>query len=96
MAKEDHLDKTAYLSNKGDIIVFSFRDKTIRFKGPYSLVRFDKLILWDNGYIVVDTYYTHSESSIEDYIDLLPILDALYIDANEFLDPIEKVEVKYA
>ena len=31
----------------------------------------------------------------EDYIDLLPILDNLYIDANKFLDPIEEVEIQY-
>ena len=31
----------------------------------------------------------------EDYIDLLPILDNLYIESAEFLAPIKKVEVSY-
>ena len=90
------MEKTAYLSNKGDIIIFSFRDKIIRFKGPYSLVRFDKIVFWDKGYIVVDTCYTHSSTLVEDYIDLVPILQDLYMDTEHFLEPIEKVEIKYA
>jgi len=32
----------------------------------------------------------------EDYIDLVPILERLYINAPEFLKPIKKVEVRYA
>ncbi len=31
----------------------------------------------------------------EDYIDLLPILDDLYIDSESFLKPINDVEVYY-
>ena len=31
----------------------------------------------------------------EDYIDLLPILDNLYIEPEEFLAPIKEVEVRY-
>ena len=30
----------------------------------------------------------------EDYIDLLPILENLYIDADEFLNPIKEVEIR--
>ena len=33
---------------------------------------------------------------VEDYIDLLPMLDNLFIDAPKFLQPIKKVEVKNA
>ena len=29
----------------------------------------------------------------EDYIDLIPVLENLYIDADEFLEPIKKVRV---
>ena len=31
----------------------------------------------------------------EDYIDLQPILDNLYIDQDHFLDPIKEVRIKY-
>lgn len=87
---------TAYLSNVKDYICFTYGDKSIRFKGPYSLVRFDKILEWDNGYIVVMAKFTHSEEDIEDYIDLMPILDRLYIDAESFLENIKKVEIDYA
>ena len=66
----------------------------IRFKGPKSLVRIDRVTCWDAGYIVVDAQYTHEKEPIEDYIDLVPILQNLYIDPETFLKPIEKVEVQ--
>lgn len=89
-------DRTAYLTNKKDVISFSFRDKTIRFKGPYSLKQIMQVQEWSNGYLVVKASYSHMENPIEDYIDLIPILNDLYIDAESFLKPIENVEVRYA
>lgn len=86
----------AYLSNDKDYISFSYKDKVIRFKGPYSLVRIEKVKEWDNGYIVVDARYSFSKELIEDYIDLIPMLKNLYIDVDSFLKPIKKVEVRYA
>ena len=32
---------------------------------------------------------------VEEYIDLIPILENLYIDINEFLENIKKVSIKY-
>ena len=88
-------NNTAFLSNDGDIISFSCNGRLIRFRGPYSLVRFDHIKHWDNGYIEVMTKYKHSNELIEEYIDLVPILENLYIDPSEFLQNINKVEVKY-
>lgn len=90
------VNNIAYLSNKKDIICFSFQDRNIRFKGPYSLDTINQIIEWDNGYLVVNATYTHSDEPIEDYIDLKPILARLYIDADTFLSAIETVEVKNA
>lgn len=90
------MDGIAYLSNINDIISFTYGDKVIRFRGPYSLDRFESINVWDNGYIVVMAKYLHTENPIEDYIDLVPILKNLYIDAESFLAVIKKVEVKYA
>lgn len=88
-------ESTAYLSNNKDYVSFTFNGRTIRFKGPYSLTRFDKVKEWDNGYIVVDAFYSHSKDVVEDYIDLAPILKDLYIDSQSFLKSIKKVEVSY-
>ena len=41
------------------------------------------------------TKYSHSEQLIEEYIDLIPVLRDLMMDAKTFLDPIGKVEVSY-
>lgn len=84
----------AYLSNIKDIICFSFHDRNIRFKGPYSLETIKQILEWDDGYLVVNAKYKHSDEPIEDYIDLKPILSRLYIDADTFLSAIDTVEVK--
>ena len=90
------MDGTAYLSNVKDIISFTYNNKVIRFKGPYSLERFSSIVEWDSGYLVVMAKYNHTDTAIEDYIDLIPILDSLYIEADSFLTPIKKVEIRYA
>lgn len=87
---------TAFLSCKGRYIIFSWQNRTIRFRGPYSLERIERVKEWDDGYLVVDAKYQHSAEEVEDYIDLVPVLERLYINAKEFLSPIKKVEVRYA
>lgn len=86
---------TAYLSSKGRYIIFSSQNRVIRFMGPYNLQRIEKIKEWDNGYIVVDAKYDNHLENIEDYIDLVPILERLYINPEEFLKQINNVEVKY-
>ena len=40
--------------------------------------------------------YKGAPADEEEYIDLVPILNNLYIDADAFLKPIRKVELQYA
>ena len=87
---------TAYLSSKGRYIIFSSQNRVIRFMGPYNLQRIERIKKWDNGYIVVDAKYDNHLENIEDYIDLVPILERLYINPEEFLKQVNNVEVKYA
>ena len=87
---------TAYLTNDKDVISFLFGNRMIRFKGPYSLNQIVRVQEWDKGYLVVEASYSHSDKTVEDYIDLVPILQDLYIDADAFLKPIENVEVRHA
>ena len=94
-SREREKEETAYLSSKGRYVVFSYRDRVIRFMGPYSLVRIEKVKVWDKGYIVVDVRYSHQTELVEDYIDLVPILERLYINPKEFLSPIRNVEIRY-
>jgi len=86
----------ATLSNAGGFTAFSFGGYNIRFKAPYSLERYTDVVKWDNGYLVVLAKYAHNAEPEEEYIDLKPILDGLYIDSVAFLKPIKSVRIAYA
>ena len=85
----------ALLSSDKDYTVFRYEDHIIRFRAPYSLERYMDVKEWDHGYIVVMTKYRHSEEPIEEYIDLVPVHQDLYFDADTFLDPIQEVKIAY-
>ena len=86
---------TAFLSSSGEYTFFRFRDRVITFLTGKRLEKYTKILEWDNGYIVVLCKNKNEEALEEDYIDLLPILDNLLIEANEFLKPIKEVEIRY-
>ena len=86
----------AILSSAGGFTAFSFGGYNIRFKAPYSLERYVDIVKWDDGYLVVLAKYSHHAEPEEEYIDLKPILDGLYIDSDAFLKPIKSVRVVYA
>ena len=90
-------ETTAILSNEllddHQYTVFAFGGVVLRFRRaglPASLHRGKE---WDNGYLVVMAKYSHKEQPIEEYIDLLPILENLRMDAQGFLTPIKEVEI---
>ena len=66
----------------------------VRFRAPYSLERYLEVKEWENGYLVVTAKYQRSDEPEEEYIDLIPILENLYIDIDEFLTPIKGVNVE--
>ena len=84
----------AVLSSKGRYTSFSFGGTVVRFRTSSALERYVRVLKWDDGYIEVLARYNGREE--EEYIDLIPILDNLYINSEEFLKPIKKVEVSYA
>ena len=86
----------AILSNAGGFTAFSFGGYNIRFRAPYSLERYVDVVRWDDGYLVVLAKYSHNANPEEEYIDLRPILDDLYIDSDAFLKPIKSVRIAYA
>jgi len=86
----------AILSSSRGFTAFCFGGYHIRFRAPYSLERYVDVVTWDDGYLVVMAKYKHSEEPKEEYIDLKPILEGLYIDPSDFLKPIKKVRIAYA
>jgi len=86
----------AILSSGGGFTAFSFGGYHIRFRAPYSLERYVDVVRWDDGYLVVMAKYSHNAEPEEEYIDLKPILDGLYIDSAAFLKPIKNVRIAYA
>ena len=83
----------AVLSSEKDFTSFSYGGKVIRFRTSPRLRGYRSVKLWDHGYIEVIADY-EGIGEIEEYIDLLPILKNLHMDADKFLQPITKVSVK--
>lgn len=84
----------AVLSKYKDFIIFKYGNRIIRFKAPYSLEYFTAVKEWEDGYLVVLAKYAHNSESEEEYIDLVPILENLYISPQEFLKPIKEVKLE--
>ena len=86
------MNNIATLSNDKDIILFKYKNICISFKGPYSLEFFSKVLKYEDGYIEVMTKYKHNTDLEEEYIDLKPIVNELYMD-DKFLKDIKGVVV---
>ena len=84
----------AFLSNKDGFTVFQYGNHVIRFKAPYSLEKYMEVKQWDDGYLVVMAKYRHNQEMEEEYIDLVPILEKLYIIPEIFLKPIKEVRIQ--
>ena len=82
----------ALLSNRGDMTFFRYGNNNIRFRSPKNLKRYVEIKEWDNGYLVVMADY-EGIGLTEEYIDLQPILENLYIDPSQFLKPIKSVKI---
>ena len=93
--KGDPMNDIATLENDAGFSAFFFRNCVIRFKAPYSLERYTSVKEWDNGYLVVIAKYRHNSQPEEEYIDLLPILNGLYINGQEFLKPIKEIAIAH-
>lgn len=89
------INEKAFLSSENHYTIFKFGKYVIRFRAPYSLERYTEVKEWDDGYLVVMAKYSHNKDAEEEYIDLNPILENLYIDAKNALKPIRKVEIAY-
>jgi hypothetical protein len=90
------MDDTAVLSSFDNYTTFSFGGKTLTFRTCDGLEKYVRVLTWDNGYIEVLAKYRQMEHEIEEYIDLIPVLDDLFMDKNAFLKPIKNVRIEYA
>ena len=85
----------ATLSSNGDFTIFQFGTHTIRFRTSPRLVKYTSVKEWDKGYLVVDAQYSNIPHVEEEYIDMVPILNNLYFDAERELAPIKEVNIHY-
>lgn len=83
----------AVLSHQGEFTSFRYGEHNIRFKVSPKLEKYIEIKEWDHGYIVVMVKYK-GQDVVEEYIELVPILNNLYFDVDEFLAPIEKVRIE--
>ena len=86
------LAHTAHLSCSEGYTAFEYAGTCVRFRTPRALRRYLRVREWDRGYLVADVEYDGQPAPVEEYLDLVPILENLYIDPDEFLAPIEEVE----
>ena len=59
------------------------------------LERYTKVVELDHGYLVVMAKYKNI-GEVEEYIDLIPILNKLYYNTDGFLKAIKAVRIDYA
>ena len=95
MPNKNTKSMTAFLSNRGEYTIFSFDGKVITFLTSKNLECYTKILKWDNGYIEVMAK-NKGKPEHEDYIDLQPILENLYMNPESFLSRIKNVEVQNA
>lgn len=84
----------AILSNDHNFTIFEYNKQIIRFVTSSKLERYTQILEWDHGYLVVMAKYKNI-GEVEEYIDLIPILQRLYYDPEAFLEPIKEVRIKY-
>ena len=89
------MNTCAILRSQGNYTIFQFNNDVIRFRTSTRLERYIKVVEWDHGYLVVMAKYKNL-NEMEEYIDLVPILQNLYYDVDEFLAPIKEVQIDYA
>lgn len=89
------MDTCAILRSNNEYTIFEFGGHIIRFATSSKLERYTRIVEWNQGYIVVMAKYK-SLNEIEEYIDLVPILQDLYYDVDAFLSPIKEVKIEYA
>ena len=82
----------AILSNKHEMTSFKYGDYNIRFRSPNILKKYTEVKKWDNGYLVFMADY-EGMGPTEEYIDLIPILQNLYITPDTFLKNIKTVKI---
>lgn len=82
----------AILSNYQNMTSFRFGKHNIRFRTPSILKKYVEVKEWDKGYLVVMADY-EGIGLTEEYIDLVPILQNLYINPDVFLNNIETVKI---
>ena len=85
----------AFISNDDNFTIFKYKNYTIRFKAPYSLEKYTDIVVCDDGYLVIMAKYKYNKESEEEYIDLVPILENLYIEPKIFLRSIKEVRIDY-
>ena len=89
------MNTCAILRSQGNYTIFQFNNDVIRFRTSTRLERYIKVVEWDHGYLVVMAKYS-SVGAVEEYIDLIPILERLYYDVDQFLKPIREVKIDYS
>ena len=86
------MEQIAVLSNQGKNTCFTVGSMRIRFRTSERLIRYEKVKFWDGSYLVVDANYRQL-GIVEEYIDLIPILEDLLMEPESFLSSVKEVKI---
>jgi len=93
LQEKEKISNYKILSNSGSYSIFQFQDDVIRFMTSPRLEKYQKVLEWDAGYLVVIAKYKDL-AAMEEYIDLVPILEDLSYDVDSFLSHIKEVKIR--
>ena len=72
------MNQIATLGSVAGFSIFSYGDRVIRFKAPYSLERYTAVKEWDNGYLVLMVKYRHDAQEFLKPIKEVAIANGCY------------------
>ena len=87
----------AILTNDNVYTAFIHNGIQVRFMTSPRLERYTQVKTWDphTGYLEVMAKYRHRAQPVEEYIDLMPILENLIIRPQDFLAQVKTVRIAY-
>ena len=85
----------AILNSYEKYTAFSFSGTMLIVRTYDNLEKYTKVLRWDNGYIEMMAKYSNREEEVEEYIDLVSVLEEQHTDAEVFLRQIKGVMIEY-
>lgn len=88
------MNDIAYLSHEGRYTIFEMPTLRLRIIAPKPLEKYTDVIRWKDGNLTVMAKYSVYDEPIEEYIDIQEAIHEMGLNADKYLDPIERVSIR--